>query len=473
MAGQPRAVDPVTLEAMRRMPLFERFSQEQLAWLAGSARLVDFDAGECVFEQGDPIDFFWVLVHGQLRVFVPTGGRMTLVAESDTPGSWSGDTTLLNTRQRVRSEVGPPSTLLRVPAAVLEEMLTTGFPLAHHLISGYATGGQEFAARTRQHEKLTSLGRLAAGLAHEVNNPAAAASRAVAQLRASLTEERVAGLRLEAGLLGLLVPLVDDLAETDGGAHLDPLARSEREDELADVLADAGVDDAEELAATLVESGADVYWLERLVTRVPERELPVAVRWVAANASSARLAEEIEQSLTRISEVVRAVKVYSFMDRGEMQDVDVRAGITSTLAMLRHRLRQGVTVERDDDPGLPLVAARGAELNQVWTNLVDNAVDAMDGVGTLRIVTRHEGGDVVVTVTDSGAGIPEEVRPHIFDPFFTTKEVGSGTGLGLDTVYRIVVQGHGGSVDVTSRPGATTFTVCLPVAGPPLSPGTG
>jgi signal transduction histidine kinase len=253
-------------------------------------------------------------------------------------------------------------------------------------------------------------------------------------------------------------------------APLSPLARSDRTDTVAAWLDARGVADAWDVAPALVDAGLDVPWLEGLAARVPPGALDAAMAWLAATTTANQLIELVERSSERISELVRAVKEYSYMDQAPKQEIDIHDGLENTLIMLGYKLKHGVTVVRDYDRTLPRLCAYGGELNQVWTNLIDNAVDAMRGRGELRVRTARDNGSVLVEIGDSGAGIPPDVQPRIFEPFFTTKEVGAGTGLGLDVVWRIVVNRHHGSVRVESVPGDTRFQVRIPLELPSTSP---
>ncbi len=319
----------------------------------------------------------------------------------------------------------------------------------------------------QQREKLMALGKISAGLAHELNNPAAAVRRATDSLRKAIVSVRTAALQLDKG--GLPQPARLFLARLDcdwirqAGAHsaLDTLERSEREEEFAAWLESHGVPNPWDLAAALVDAGCERSTLEEVANQVPPEFLADAFTRLTASFTISRLIEEMESSAGKISELVRAVKEYSYMDQMPEQEVDIHTGLENTLIMLRHRLKHGVEVVRDYDRTLPAICAHGSELNQVWTNLISNAIDAMNENGNLRIRTAREGTSAVVEVVDNGSGIPPELQPRIFEPFFTTKPVGEGTGLGLDTVYRIVTN-HRGYVSFESRPGETRFTVRIP-----------
>jgi signal transduction histidine kinase len=322
-------------------------------------------------------------------------------------------------------------------------------------------------------ERLVALGTVTAGLTHELNNPATAAARATATLHqrlGGLWEELAAltGGELAAGQLAALVDLVRQaIGHGAEQAPLSPLEVSDREDELGGWLEEHGVDDAWDLAPPLVAAGIDAERLDQVAAGVPAELLPRAVGTLAAACEAESLLDEVVEATGRITKLIGAAKQYTQMDRSPLQHLDVHDGLESTLTMLGHRLGAGIEVVRDYDRSLPKLPAYEGELNQVWTNLIDNAVDAMDGRGTLTVRTRLDGDRVLVEIGDTGPGIPEAVAAHIFEPFYTTKPVGKGTGLGLDVCWRIVVQRHGGDLTFTSTPGDTRFQALLRTGGPP------
>ena len=460
------------IEELRATFLFAPFTEEQLYWLVAHATVVSFEADEYAFTHTQPPDALWVLLSGEWRLIRPVGGRDVVVSSTSTPGVWSGWLPMLDERLAMDMQVTRPSRLLRIPSAAVEHMFTRGYPIASHLFSGIYQGVQRIMMQTREQEKLIALGKLSAGLAHELNNPVSAARSATADLRRVLREGQDAMLLLAgagrppgegAALTAAVEGLLRDLtARTEAAEPLDPLARSDREDSLAAWLEDHGIPDSYDAAGTLVDAGIDGAWLEDAAQRLPPQTLPALVRTITVAATARALVDQVERSTTRISELVAAVKSYSYRDQAPVQEVDVHEGLESTLTMLGHKLHGGITVVRDYDRSLPRIPAAGAELNQVWTNLLDNAIDAMDGEGQLRIRTRQEGQDAVVEISDNGPGIPPEIQSRIFDPFFTTKEIGQGSGLGLDIAYRIVVTEHQGDISLRSAPGDTVFTVRLP-----------
>jgi signal transduction histidine kinase len=359
--------------------------------------------------------------------------------------------------------------VLRVPADVLRERSNAWFPFGGHLIQGLYRTARSIESTARQRESLVTLGTLAAGLAHELNNPASAAARAVDALETACAAlvtamDRLARDELSAGQFAALEGLRRELAPATGG--LDPLARADSEQALSSWLTRHGIARAWTVAPPLAAAGVDPAWCERAATVLGDAALEPGLEWVASTFSVAALLGEVRESTRRISELVAAVRSYSQMDRASLQQVDVADGLDSTLVILGHKLRDGVTVVREYGAGVPRIEAWAGELNQVWTNLIDNAVDAMDGVGTLRVATRAEADGVVVEIGDSGPGMPPEVARRAFDAFYTTKDVGKGTGLGLDIARRIVVERHGGTIAIDSRPGETVLRVRLPVRPP-------
>jgi len=360
-----------------------------------------------------------------------------------------------------------------IGAAEFGDKFRQWFPMAMHLIEGLTMGFQSSQAIIGQRERLLSLGRLSAGLTHELNNPAAAAVRATASLRELVSKIRrklvhLATADVDPKALVALTDLQEVAVEKMAKAEkLSPVEVSEAEDEISAWLDDHGIDDAWDLAPTLVAAGVDSEWLDEVAETVPVL-LADGLHWVTYALEIEQLMGEIEDSTGRISHLVAAAKQYSQLDRAAHQDIDVRDGLKSTLVMLSHKIneRGNITVVKDFDPSLPTIPAHPAELNQVWTNLIDNAIYAMPDGGTLTVRTAREDGWVLVEICDTGVGIPAEMQQKIFEPFFTTKPVGQGTGLGLDISYRVITQRHGGDLRVVSHPGDTRFQVRLPLTEP-------
>ena len=362
-----------------------------------------------------------------------------------------------------------PCRFFVLDADVFAEMMNEWFPMAVHLLEGLFFGSKNTQQAIGQRERLLALGSLSAGLTHELNNPAAAAVRATSALR-----ERVAGMRHKLGMIAAgkwdrtkletLIRLQEEAADRVPKAQaLSPLEASDREDAIADWLDDHGCRDGWDLAPTFVAAGLDVAWLDHVEATVDEGMLESALRWLNYTVETELLMNEIEDSTTRISTLVGAAKQYSQMDRAPYQVVDVHELLDSTLLMLSGKIPAGISVVKDYDRSLPPIPAYAGELNQVWTNLIDNAVSAMGGTGTLTVRTGLDRDQVFVEFGDTGPGVPPEIRERIFEPFFTTKPVGEGTGLGLDISWRIVVNKHHGDIRLESSPGDTRFRVRLPI----------
>jgi signal transduction histidine kinase len=355
--------------------------------------------------------------------------------------------------------------MLRVPATVLRELGDRWFPFGVHFIKGLVGTVRNIESVARQREALVALGTLAAGFAHEINNPASAATRAAGAL-----QDAGAALLSSSARLATSGVTADQLAVLDAlrreidpaAASTAPLVVADREDALSDWLAAHGVGRGWFIAPPLAAAGVDEAWCERAAAVVHGEALEAGLEWVAASLTAAALLAEVQESTRRVSDLIGVIRTYSQMDRASLQLTDVAEGLDSTLVMLAHRLRDGVVVVRDFDADLPRIEAFAGELNQVWTHLIGNAVDAMHGKGTLRISTRADRGGVVVEIGDTGPGMSEEVRAHAFEPFFSTKGVGEGAGLGLDISRRIVVERHGGAIAIEPRPGETVLSVRLP-----------
>lgn len=361
-----------------------------------------------------------------------------------------------------------------IDADVFGDAIRSWFPMAMHMLEGLTLGMRTSQAAVGQRERLLSLGRLSAGLTHELNNPAAAAVRATAALRERVSRMRgklahLATSDIDGAAFGALLEVQEAAIERMAKVEeMSALEVADAEDATADWLDDHGVADGWDLAPALVAAGVDPDWLDEVAAKVPDELVGDGIRWVAYALETEQLMAEIEDSTVRISTLVGAAKQYSQLDRAAHADIDVKEGLISTIIMLKHKIRSGPPVElvKDLAPDLPLVPAHPAELNQVWTNLIDNALQAMPDGGRLTVRTALDGDSVLVEIRDTGTGIPVELQGKIFEPFFTTKPVGEGTGLGLDICYRVITQRHGGDLRVVSEPGDTRFQVRLPLRAP-------
>jgi signal transduction histidine kinase len=456
------------VDELRPLSIFDGLTDVQLAELVEGGAEVGVEPGVDLFREGEHADFWWVLVEGAIDLIRHVGREDTVVARMDMPGRWAGGFRAWD-EHGVYLATGRGVTagrVLRVPAEVLRELSSSWFPFGGHLIQGLYHTARSIESTARQRASLVTLGTLAAGLAHEINNPASAAVRAIDALdsacAALLTSVgRLARDELSATQFAALDALRREVEPQAGDP--DPLVLADREQALSSWLAAHGIEREWTIAAPLAAAGVDPAWCERAATVLEGSALQPGLEWVASTFSVATLLGEVRESTRRISELVAAVRSYSQLDRASMQHIDVTDGLDSTLAMLGHKLRDGVTVVREYGADVPRIEAYAGELNQVWTNLIDNAVDAMDGTGTLRVTTRAEADTVVVEIGDTGPGMPPDVASRAFEAFYTTKDVGKGTGLGLDIARRIIVDRHGGTITIDSRPGATVLRVRIPI----------
>ena len=471
-----------TVDELRQLFLFEKLSGDQLAWLCAKGRVEKFEPGP-VYSEGEPATCFYVLLSGTLVLSRRVGADDIEVSRTSQPGVYAGAfmaylgdrvPQVYNSSLRVTS----PSRFFVLDAAAFGEIMTEWFPMAAHLLEGLFFGTQITQQAVGQRERLLALGSLSAGLTHELNNPAAAAVRATSTLRERITAMRhklgtVASGPYRGETLEALIQLQERAA--DRAAHppaLGPLEASDAEDAITDWLDDHGVAEGWDLAPVLVQVGLDTSWLEDVAATVDEVALDGAVRWLTYTVETELLMNEISDSATRISALVNAAKQYSQLGRAPYQVANIHELLDSTLLMLSKKIGPGITVVKEYDRKLPPVPGYPAELNQVWTNLIDNAASAMNRKGTLTVRTALDGGQALIEFRDTGAGIPEEIRERIFEPFFTTKAVGEGTGLGLDICWRIVVGKHHGDLRVESSPGDTRFQVRLPLTPPEDDPGS-
>jgi len=465
--------DPAEL---RSLFLFEKLSDEQLQRLCEEGHVELIEPGP-VFAEGDPARNLYVLIEGTLVNNRRVSGDDVEIARTSQRGVYTG-AFMAYLGNRVPQtypnsmRVSEPSRFFVLGADCFSQIMNEWFPMPVHLLEGLFIGGRRTQEAIGQRERLLALGSLTAGLTHELNNPAAAAVRATASLR-----ERVAGMRSKLKMMAggkydkaslqQLIELQQRAAERVAKApKLDPLETSDAEDAVTDWLDDHGCSDAWQLAPVFVQAGLDTEWLDQVNAMVGEEMLEPALRWLNYTVETELLMNEIEDATTRVTTLVGAAKQYSQLDRAPFQVVDVHDLLSSTLLMMSAKLH-GVTIVKQYDKALPKIPAYAAELNQVWTNMIDNAAQAMGGSGTLTVRTAREDGCVLVEIGDTGPGIPPEVQQRIFEPFFTTKPVGEGTGLGLDIAWRIVVNKHHGDIRVESVPGDTRFQVLLPIQPEP------
>jgi signal transduction histidine kinase len=460
-------------DELRSLFLFEKLSDEQLNWLCNEGHVITVEPG-VVYKQGDPATCFYVLIEGAVVLSQRVGADDVEVTRTEQPGVYAGawqaymgeraPKTYNNTLRAIA-----PSRFFELSADTFGQMMHDWFPMALHLLEGLFFGIRNVQAAVGQRERLLALGSLSAGLTHELNNPAAAAVRATASLR-----ERVAGMRHKLALIAkgpydratlhTLIRLQEESVERLAKAPtLTPLEASDREDDLGDWFDAHSIGGGWELAPTFVQAGLDVAWLDQVAGTVDTSTLEGAIRWLNYTVETEMLMNEIEDATERISTLVGAARQYSQMDRAPYRVIDVHELLDSTLLMLSRKIGDRITVVKDYDRSLPSVPAYAAELNQVWTNLIDNAVAAMQGEGTLTVRTARDNDFLLVEICDTGPGVPEDIRERIFEPFFTTKPVGDGTGLGLDISWRIVVNKHHGDLRVESVPGDTRFQVRLPL----------
>jgi signal transduction histidine kinase len=451
---------------LRRVLVFADLPDDQLDWFISQAQELHLKPGDVYLRQGDPADAMFVVLEGELQARGELGGESVVIAIK--PGSVTGVLPFSRMKQfTIGGSALTAGRVLRFPATQFPELVHRMPELAQRLVGLMSDRIRETTRMEQQRDRLASLGKLSAGLAHELNNPASAAKRAASQLRSMLTKIRNASHelgrrelntaqkaeieKLEAAIVQRDEPPADALTISDLEEQIDSLLRSQ------------GQNDLWQLAADLAQKGVRPEALESLFATLDADTARAALVRIAASVQITNLLNEIESSTARISDLVGAIKEYTHMDQAPVQNVDVVKSLETTLTILNHKLKHGVTVEREYQKTPLLVNSFGSELNQVWTNLIDNAIDAMHGKGELRVRVFRQDSCAVVEIADNGPGIPADVEPHIFEPFFTTKGVGEGTGLGLDTVQRIVKK-HRGNIEVESKPGDTRFQVWLPLS---------
>jgi signal transduction histidine kinase len=454
------------LELLRKVPVFTDLPNDQIEWFLGQTHEVRLKSGDAYVRQGDPADTMFVLLEGEFQ------WRGEFSGESFVRDMSAGEVTGILPFSRMKTyavsgRVLSDARILRFPASMFPQLVQRMPELATRLVGIMSDRIREITRVEQQRDRLAALGKLSAGLAHELNNPASAAKRATSQLRDLLKRVRDAShdlgqRRLTDAQRLEIENLENSLMQTDGHP-LDTLAVADLEDQLDSLLRSHGQNDLWQLAADLARRNFRPESLEQLFLTFDGDTARVALCRISAVTEIFGVLNEIESSTSRISDLVKAIKEYTFMDQAPVQNVDVVKTLENTLTILNYKLKKGVSVQREYQKIPLLVNSFGSELSQVWTNIIDNAIDAMSGNGELRVRTYREADCVVVEIGDNGPGIPPEVQPRIFEPFFTTKAVGEGTGLGLDTVQRIIRK-HRGNIQIHSKPGDTRFQVRLPMA---------
>jgi signal transduction histidine kinase len=461
----------LTVADLQRIDLFEGVDEPTLERWAAAADDRWLEPGGEVVTAGEAHVGFTLLFEGRLDGYVLVDGREEHDHFHEAP-TWLGAILALNDAQaRVTIRASERSRVGWIEPTAFRDLLRATPAVFDRVIRVFAPVIARIEGEQQQREKLAALGRMSAGLAHELNNPVSAAKRTSAALGDALdTLIGVIGEFVESGMerseaAGLVALQRDAMARAKGAAAGSALDAADAEDAMGALLEARGVPEPWRLAEPLAAAGLDAEWLAK-VAELAGPALPAAVRWVAASVAAHSLTEDLRDSTERMSSLVQAIKAYTYMDRAALQEIDVHEGIEATLTILHHKLKHThIAVERDYAPDLPHVCVYGSELNQVWTNLLDNAIDALGETGTIRIATAPwEETGVEVTISDDGPGIPEDAQRQVFEPFFTTKAIGSGTGLGLDTARRIVRERHTGQLGLRSQPGETTFTVRLPRA---------
>src|ERR1700691_1890446 len=452
-----------------RCPIFADLPDDQIDWFISQSQEVRAKAGDVYIRQGDPADAMYVILEGRLQARGEFAGE-TITFEVS-PGDVTGILPFSRMNHfKVSLRAETDSHALRFPASLFSALVQKMPELTQRLVGLMSDRIREATRIEQQRDRLAGLGKLSAGLAHELNNPASAAKRAASQLRHILKKIRDASLEL--GKRDLSPAQKAEIEKLEASftqvdvVPPDALTINDLEDQIDSLLRSHGQNDLWQLAAGLARRNIQPGVVESLFANLDRDTARAALVRIAASVEVATLLHEIESSTSRISDLVGAIKEYTYMDQSPVQNVDVIKSLETTLTILNHKLKQGVAVQRDYQAVPLLVNSFGSELNQVWTNIIDNAIDAMHGKGELRVRTYSDDRCAVVEITDNGPGIPDEVLPHIFEPFFTTKGVGEGTGLGLDTVQRIVKK-HRGNIQVSSKPGETRFQVWLPLAGIP------
>ena len=458
-------------ESLRLLPLFANLPEVDLDWLSARAEPMTVETGAILIEEGARGEAAYVVLDGEFEVIKKSNLQNIVIAVREA-GEVFGEMALIDQSPRTATvRALRESKVLRIGGDTFKQMLAQSSSASLSILQTVSRRLRQNEALVRQNEKMAALGTLAAGLAHELNNPAAAVRRSANQLRSALSEWSTAVSELgRIDLTSQQAQTIADLNTQMEARHsapsvVDPLTQSDQEYQMQTWLEQRGVPDAWQLAPTFVSNGWDAGSMAKLEETFQGPILNALLKWLAAGLAVHALLEEVDLGTERVSEIVKAVKAYSYLDQAPVQEVDIHEGLENTLIILRHKIGPGIQVLREYAPDLPHIESYGSELNQVWTNLLDNAIYAMQGKGVLKLRTHSSDGQVVVEIQDTGPGIPAEIQQRIFEPFFTTKPPGIGTGLGLHVAYSII-NNHYGRIRVTSAPGNTCFQITLPVQLP-------
>jgi signal transduction histidine kinase/predicted CoA-binding protein len=452
---------------LRKVPLFAELPDSDLEQVCQQVEEVRLLAGEVLFEEGSIGQQAYIIEEGQMEIFKNANGNNLQLAIRQS-GEIIGEMALLESVPRIASgRALTDSLLLSISQDAFDHLLDTNPSSARTMLHTVTSRLRSSELLLSQSEKMAQLGTLTAGIAHELNNPASAVKRGAEQFKSTFAQYQEETAQLHR--LGLSPTQFQALQDLTQGRQapgqlppLDPVERNDLESEFEEWLEERGVENSWEQAPLLVDLGYQPAQLTQTLAGFPASTLPDVIGWLTHTIDLYSMLDEMSQGASRISEIIRALKSYVYLDQAPLQTISVHEGLENTLVILRHKLKQGVEIQREYDPAVPPIQAYGSELNQVWTNIIDNAIDAMDGQGKIKIHTAYKDPWVVVDIADSGPGIPLEIQSKVFNPFFTTKPFGKGTGLGLSITYNIIHK-HGGDVKVISHPGDTHFEVWLPL----------
>jgi signal transduction histidine kinase len=458
----------MNLQDLRKSPLFQGLSDEELKQLTDMAESVSLQAGEILIKQGELGDSAYVVIRGDFEVQKQSGQSLIKI-DVRNPGDVVGEMALLSRAPRNATLIAKTDgEVLRIPQEAFEKLLSSSTTAAMAVLHWVMARLTQNESLLHQQEKMAALGTMSAGLAHELNNPSAAAQRSASQLRETQSKwleltHQIESVAFQESHSDWLNDFIQEASQRfESPLKLDALERIDLVDQLQAWLESGGVESAWELAPAMVNFGWDSESLEKLKSTLSQSLFSLSIQWLGTGCLMMGLLSEVLQTTERISQIVRAVKSYTYLDQAPLLEVDVHEGLENTLVIMQHKLKKGVSIKREYSPNLPHIEAYASELNQVWTNMIDNAIDAMNGKGEIKIRTYEEDQRVIVEIIDNGPGIPEEIQSRIFEPFFTTKAPGHGTGLGLHISHDIIANRHRGQLLVDSKPGETKFKVILP-----------